>query len=82
MCRDGVRRGVGNVVGGDEEGVCWRIEDACFVEVRGAGIVDEKLKLGVGTEEGKKGVVVDEERLGLGVGRVGRGELVPCRCQL
>ena len=79
MCGHGVRGSVGNVVGGDEEGVCWGVEDACFVEVRGARIVDEKLKFGVGTEERKKRVVVDEERLGLGIGGICRGELVPYR---
>ena len=54
------------MVGGYEEGVCWGMEDAGFVEVGGAGVVDEALEGGVGTEEGEEGVVVDEEGLGLG----------------
>ena len=39
------------MIGGNEEGICWRVEDACFVKVGGARIVDEELKLRGGTEE-------------------------------
>ena len=38
--RDGVGRGVGNLVRGYEEGVGWGVEDAGLVEVGGAGVVD------------------------------------------
>ena len=37
---DGVRGGVVDLVRGDEEGVCRGVEDAGFVEVGGAGVVD------------------------------------------
>lgn len=37
---DGIGGGLGNLVRGYEEGVCGGVEDACFVEVGGAGVVD------------------------------------------
>ena len=45
--------------GGYEERVGGRVEDAGFVEVGGAGVVDEALQGGGGAEEGEEGVVVD-----------------------
>ena len=63
------------MVGRDEEGVRRRMKDACFVKIGGARIVDEELKLGSRAEEGEKGVVVDEEGLGLRVGGRGWGKL-------
>ena len=38
---DGVGGGIGDLVRGDEEGVCWGVEDASFVEVGGAGVVNQ-----------------------------------------
>ena len=40
---DGVGGGGGDLVRGDEEGVCWRVEDASFVEVGGTRVVDQAL---------------------------------------
>ena len=37
---DGVGGVVGDLIRGDEEGVGWGVEDAGFVEVRRAGVVD------------------------------------------
>lgn len=37
---DGVGAGVGDMVRGDEEGVCFWDEDTGFVEVRGSGVVN------------------------------------------
>lgn len=68
---DCVGGGVGELVGGDEEGVGGRVEDAGFVEVWGAWVVDQELEGGGGAEEGEEGVVVDEEGARL---RGGRGE--------
>lgn len=67
---DGVGGSVGDLVGGDEEGVRGRVEDASFVEVGRAWVRDEEGKGGRGAEAGEEGVVVNEEgarRLG-GVG--------------
>lgn len=42
------------------------MEDASFVEIRGALIVDQALEGWIWAEEREKGVVEDEERFGLG----------------
>lgn len=62
---DRVRRCVGKLVRGDEEGVAVGMEDARFVKKWGAWIVDQELQGGRRAEEGEEGVVVNEERLGL-----------------
>ena len=77
MCGNGVGRGIRDVIGGNEEGVCWGVEDACFVEVGGTRIMDEELDFWGGTEKGEEGVVIDEKGFGLRVGGGGRGELAP-----
>ena len=59
---DGVRGRVGDLVGGDEEGVCGSMEDAGFVEVGGSWVGDEEGEGWGRAEKIKKGVVVDEER--------------------
>lgn len=76
---DGVRGGIGDLVRGDEERVGRGMEDACFVEVGGAGVVNEELELGGRAEKSEEGVMVDEEGFGLGVGREAWGEFGPDR---
>ena len=78
----GFRGGVGDLVGSDEEGICGGVEDAGFVEVGGARVVNEALELRGGAEEGEEGIVVDEERFRLGVRRIRRGNLSSFCCQL
>ena len=56
---DGVRRGVGDLIGGDEERVCWGVEYAGFVEVGGSGVGNQDLKGWIGTEEVVEGVMED-----------------------
>ena len=70
---DGVGGGVGEQVGGDEEGVGFRVKDARFVEVGGAGVVDEDLEGRGRADEGEEGVVVDEEGARLGFDGEGDG---------
>ena len=50
--------GVFDLVGGYEEGVCWGVEDAGFVEEGGSVIFDEALEGWVGAEDGEEGVMV------------------------
>lgn len=70
MGGDGIGRGVGKLVRGDEEGIGRRVEHAGFMEIRRARVMDQELEGGRGTEKVEKRVVVDEKRLGLrGVGR-------------
>ncbi len=59
MCRDGVGRGIGDLVGSNEEGIRRGVKDAGFVEVGSAGVIDEKLELWIGAEEREEGVMVD-----------------------
>ena len=42
------------------------MEDASLVKVRSARVMNEDLERGIGTEEGKEGVMVYEKRFGLG----------------
>lgn len=58
---DGVGGWVGDLVGGDEEGVCGGVKDAGFVEVGGSGVGDQDGEGGGGAEQVEEGVVVDEE---------------------
>lgn len=45
------------------------MEDTSFVKVGGTRVMDQKLKGGIGAEEGEKGIVVNEKGLGLGSSR-------------
>ena len=63
---DCIRGGIIDLVGGDEEGVGWRVEDAGLMEVRRTGIIDQELKSWIRAEEGKERVVINEKRLRLG----------------
>ena len=58
---DGVGTGVGDLVRGDEEGVCFWDEDTSFVEVRGSGVVNQALEGWGGADYRNEGVVVDNE---------------------
>lgn len=80
VCGNGVGGGIGDLVRSDEEGICGRMEDACFVKVWGAGVANEELELGGRAEKGEEGVVVDEEGFGLRVGGEGWGEFSPGWC--
>ncbi len=42
------------------------MKDAGFVEVGSSIVFDEALQSRIGTEDGEEGIVVDEERFGLG----------------
>lgn len=63
---DGVGGGVFEFIRCDEEGVRGGVEDAGFVEIGGAWVVDEALQGWIGAEEGEEGFVVDEEGVGVG----------------
>jgi len=79
-CCYGVWGGVFKLVGGYEEGVCGRVEDAGFVEVGGAGVIDQALEGWVGAEDGKEGVMVYQE--GFWLRCCGRDEGGSGECQL
>ena len=53
------------LIGGYEESISWRMEDASFVEVRSARVVYQELKSRIRAQEGKEGVVIDEKRFRL-----------------
>lgn len=57
----GVRGGIGDLVGGDEEGVCWGMEDAGFMKIGGSGVGDEDREGRGGAEQVEEGIVVDKE---------------------
>ena len=63
---DGVGGWVREQVGGHEEGVGARVEDARVVEVGRARVVDEDRERRGGADEREEGVVVDEEGARLG----------------
>lgn len=65
MGGDGIGRGVGKEVRGDEERIGRRVEHAGFVEVRSTRVIDQELKGRRWSEKVEKGIVVYEKRLGL-----------------
>lgn len=65
---NGIGRGIFELIRGYEERVRWGVEDAGFVEVRGAGVFDKTLEAGVGAEDGEERIMVYEKWLGLGSG--------------
>ena len=56
-----VWRGVFQLVRGYEEGVTGGVEDAGFMKIGSAGVVDKELESRVRAEERKKGVVIYEK---------------------
>lgn len=72
MGGDRVGRCIRKLVRGDEQGVGVWMEDARFVEKRGAWIMDQELQSGRRAKEREEGVVVYEERLGLRCDEGGR----------